>query len=100
MSDAPGAPPERVRVRARIHGRVQGVWFRAATQQQARLHGVAGWVCNRPDGAVEAVFEGPAHAVAELVAFVHRGPNGAHVTRVEQTEETPLGEQDFAVRRD
>ena len=89
MSEGRSERPARVRVRARIHGRVQGVWFRAATQEQARRHGVSGWVRNRPDGAVEALFEGTPEAVALLVAFVRRGPPAAQVARVEELEEDP-----------
>jgi len=89
MSDASNERPVRVRVRARIHGRVQGVWFRGATQEQARRHGVTGWVRNRPDGAVEVLFEGTPDAVALLMAFVRRGPPAAQVARVEALDEDP-----------
>jgi acylphosphatase len=71
-----------------VHGRVQGVWFRGATLERAERAGVDGWVRNLPDGSVEAVFEGPAEAVEELVAFCRRGPRGA---RVERVEERPAG---------
>ena len=84
----------RVRVRARIHGRVQGVWFRGSTRDQARRHGVGGWVRNCEDGSVEALFEGAPKAVAALLAFVQRGPPAARVARVEHNEEDaalPLG---------
>jgi acylphosphatase len=90
---------ERVRRRAVIRGRVQGVWFRGATEEQARRRGVDGWVRNRPDGSVEAVFEGAPDAVAALVEFVRRGPPAARVERVEELEEPPEGERGFAVRR-
>ncbi len=98
MSEGRAAPPARVRARVVIHGRVQGVWFRGATPEQARRHGVAGWVRNRSDGAVEAVFEGAPEAVAALVIFVQRGPIAARVVRVEEMNEDPRGEQGFAVR--
>ena len=98
MSDASGAAPPRVRVRARIHGRVQGVWFRGATVEEARRQGVDGWVRNSPDGYVEAVFEGPPASVAAMVAFVRRGPPAARVERVDLGEEAPTGEQGFAIR--
>jgi acylphosphatase len=90
---------ERVRRRAVIYGRVQGVWFRGATEEQARSRGVDGWVRNRPDGSVEAVFEGPPDAVAALLAFVRRGPPAARVERVDEQEEAPQGERGFAMRR-
>lgn len=88
-----------MRVRVRIRGRVQGVWFRGATQEQARRHGVDGWVRNCDDGAVEAVFEGAAQAVAALLAFARRGPPAARVESVEELPETPSGERGFDVRR-
>lgn len=99
MSDAAGSRDARVRLRAVIHGRVQGVWFRGATAEEARRHGVDGWVCNRDDGAVEVVFEGSAEAVAALAAFVRRGPPAARVESVEMRDEAPVGERGFAVRR-
>jgi acylphosphatase len=81
-----------------VHGRVQGVFFRDATRRLAQRHGVAGWVANRRDGALEAVFEGDAAAVARLVEFVHTGPRGAEVRRVEVADEEPEGASGFAVR--
>ena len=82
-----------------VRGRVQGVWFRGSTQEEARRRGVAGWVCNRRDGGVEAVFEGPAEAVEALVRFVHRGPPHARVEAVEVSDEAPEGLQGFEVGR-
>jgi acylphosphatase len=87
-----------VRRRVVVHGRVQGVWFRGTTEEVARREQVAGWVRNRPDGSVEAVFEGPDRAVAALVAFCRRGPRGARVDRVEVFEEAAEGLRGFAVR--
>jgi acylphosphatase len=81
-----------------VHGRVQGVFFRDTTRRTAERHGVAGWVRNRPDGAVEAVFEGDAAAVERLVAFCHEGPRGAHVARVDVAGEPPEGLAGFSVR--
>jgi acylphosphatase len=86
-----------VRRRVVVHGRVQAVYFRGATQAEARAAGLAGFVRNRPDGAVEAVFEGPAELVAGLVAFCHRGPRAARVERVELFEEAPEGLLGFEV---
>lgn len=60
--------------------------------------GVAGWVRNRPDGAVEAVFEGDPQAVDQLVEFCRRGPSRAEVTSVEVVEEEPEGLAGFEVR--
>ena len=81
-----------------VHGRVQGVAFRDATRRQASSRGVAGWVTNRSDGAVEAVFEGDDDAVRSLVQFVSEGPRAADVDRVEQSEEEPEGLSGFDVR--
>ncbi len=87
-----------VRRRVVAHGRVQGVAFRDATHRQASSRGVAGWVTNRPDGAVEAVFEGDPEAVRSLVDFVREGPRAADVDRVEESEEEPEGLSGFDVR--
>jgi acylphosphatase len=81
-----------------VHGRVQGVGFRLAVAAAARTRGVAGWVRNRPDGTVEAIFEGDADAVASLVRFCHEGPRGADVFRVEVCAVEPAGATDFVVR--
>lgn len=89
---------ETARRRVVAHGRVQGVFFRDTARRKAVQRGVAGWVRNRPDGAVEAVFEGDPQAVAELVAFCERGPRGADVDRVETSDEEPEGLSGFEVR--
>lgn len=70
------------RVRVVIHGRVQGVWFRGWTVDEARARGLSGWVRNRRDGTVEAVFEGATQAVEDMVAACRRGAPAAHVTEV------------------
>lgn len=80
-----------IAVRVRIHGRVQGVWFRGWTEEQAAALGVDGWVRNRSDGSVEAVFSGPQEAVRDIVARCRRGPPAARVERVaEQPELEPV----------
>jgi acylphosphatase len=89
---------EAVRRRVVVHGRVQGVFFRDTTRRQAARRGVAGWVTNRADGAVEAVFEGPPEAVAAMVEFCESGPRGAYVDRVELVDEQPEGLNGFDVR--
>lgn len=66
-----------------VRGRVQGVFFRASTQREARRLGLAGWVRNRPDGAVEVCVEGEEEALKELLAWAHRGPTAARVERVD-----------------
>jgi acylphosphatase len=71
-------------VRVRIEGRVQGVWFRAWTAREATELGLRGWVRNRSDGAVEALFAGDARAVGDMVAACHRGPPAARVTSVQK----------------
>lgn len=86
-----------VRWRVVVRGRVQGVGFRAYCQRQARLHGAAGWVANRADGSVEAVFEGPPSAVAKVTEWCRRGPHGAVVTAVDVTSEPPVGEHGFRI---
>jgi len=86
------------RVRVIVRGRVQGVAFRAYTADAARRAGVAGWVRNRPDGSVEAAFEGPPTAVEALLAFVRRGPRAARVDDVEIREEPIAGDSHFEIR--
>jgi acylphosphatase len=81
-----------------VHGRVQGVFFRDETQRRARSLGVAGWVANRQDGAVEAVFEGRRDAVESMVEWCGRGPSGASVDDVQVDWEDPRGETGFVVR--
>lgn len=85
-----------------IHGRVQGVSFRAWTQHLAELHGLRGWVRNRRDGSVEAVFSGPADLVEVMLKACHQGPAGALVETVEtldsSEEDLDLAER-FEIRR-
>jgi acylphosphatase len=87
-----------VRRRVVVHGNVQGVFFRDSTEKEASSQGVAGWVRNRDDGAVEAVFEGAADAVQRLVAWARHGPPTATVTHVEVTEEPAEGLSGFEIR--
>jgi len=70
-------------VHVRIEGRVQGVGYRAWADRTARGLGLAGWVRNRHDGAVETVLQGPPDVVAEMLRRCERGPAAARVTRVE-----------------
>lgn len=69
-----------------IFGRVQGVGFREAMRWKAQELGLAGWVRNRFDGAVEAMVQGPPEAVEALIRWAEVGPPLAHVVRVEVTE--------------
>ena len=87
-----------VRKRVVANGRVQGVFFRETTRSKASSRGVAGWVTNRSDGAVEAVFEGDPEAVDALVEFARAGPRGAEVSDVEVSEEEPEGLSGFEIR--
>lgn len=87
------------RARVLAGGRVQGVFFRDSTRQEAERLGVTGWVANRADGRVEAEFQGPGKAVDEAVAFVRRGPGRANVTDLDVEELDPVqDESGFTVR--
>jgi acylphosphatase len=81
-----------------VHGHVQGVFFRDTCRRQAEARGVAGWIANRPDGAVEAVFEGRPEDVDALVEFCRHGPRGAEVRSVDETSEQPEGLSGFRTR--
>ncbi len=78
-----GAKEEAVRAEVVISGRVQGVWFRGTACETAQSLGLTGWVKNRWDGKVEAVFEGPRSKVQQMVAWCHRGPRLAQVESVD-----------------
>jgi acylphosphatase len=79
-----------------IHGRVQAVGYRAWTQSMALRRGIEGWVRNRRDGSVEAVFAGAADAVAAMIAVCRRGPPGAEVDTIDERE---ASEAEFDCRR-
>jgi acylphosphatase len=66
-----------------VRGRVQGVYFRASTREEARRLSLRGWVRNCPDGSVEVLAAGPRDALQDLLAFLRIGPPGAHVADVE-----------------
>lgn len=77
-----------------IQGRVQGVWYRGWTVQQAQALNLAGWVRNLSDGRVEAVFHGPAERVRAMIEACRQGPPAARVDRLDidqWAEATPLG---------
>jgi len=86
-----------IRRRVIVHGRVQGVYFRAECASAARAHGVSGWVGNQPDGSVYAEFEGTPDAVGAMVAWCHSGPPRASVTSVDVTSLEPTGESGFSI---
>ena len=88
-----------MRARVVVHGVVQGVWFRESCRRVADEQGVAGWVRNRSDGTVEAVFEGDAQSVSVVVSWCRIGPPRAEVTSIDVIEEPPEGLVGFSVRR-
>ena len=73
----------------KIFGRVQGVWFRASTQEAAQRLGLRGWVRNTPDGAVEIHAQGENEAVDKLLSWCYQGPPGARVDKID-CRETPV----------
>jgi acylphosphatase len=81
-----------------VSGHVQGVWFRESCRREAEARRVAGWITNRSDGSVEAVFEGREPDVAEVVAWCRTGPRRAVVTGVDVTQQEPEGLVGFRVR--
>ena len=87
-----------IRRRVVVHGRVQGVFFRGSTAERAREVGVNGWVRNRTDGTVEAVFEGSAAQVEEMLRYCRQGPPWARVERIEEVEEAPENLGGFGIR--
>ena len=89
---------EQVRRRVVVRGSVQGVFFRDSCRSEASSRGVAGWVTNRPDGAVEAVFEGEPDAVAGMVDWCSQGPRSADVESVDESTEEPEGLSGFKIR--
>jgi acylphosphatase len=82
-----------------VSGRVQGVFFRGWTQEQAERLGVTGWVRNCPDGSVEAHLEGDEGAVNWLVDLIGDGPASARVANVRVREAEVEGLESFEVRR-
>jgi acylphosphatase len=94
----PEAGPKRRRVHVVISGRVQNVFFRASLADIARDLGIDGWVKNRPDGRVEAVFEGEPAQVDAALRWSRNGPPRARVDAIDLTDEEPLGEAGFFTR--
>ncbi|WP_205326396.1 acylphosphatase [Glycomyces sp. YM15] len=87
-----------LRRRVVVEGRVQGVFFRAECRREAQSLGLAGWVRNRADGTVEAVFEGTAAQVEAMIAWAGHGPPTAVVAHVGVFAEEPEGLAGFEVR--
>ncbi|MFA9515970.1 acylphosphatase [Halopenitus sp. H-Gu1] len=105
MTTESGAPErndsdtDRIRAHVHVSGHVQGVYYRATTRDTARERGVDGWVRNRSDGRVEAVFEGPPDAVEAMVEWCHTGSPAASVDDVTVDYEEPQGIEGFEIRR-
>lgn len=90
---------EKKALRTKIEGQVQGVNFRMATVHAAKKNGVSGWVMNKPDGSVEAFFEGNADRVDTMLDWCRKGPSHASVSNVTAEEEDFTGRYtDFSVR--
>jgi acylphosphatase len=87
-----------IRRRVVVTGLVQGVFFRDTCRREARGRQVAGWVGNRPDGSVEAVFEGDDADVEAMVEWARHGPPQADVDHFVVHTEVPQGERSFQVR--
>jgi len=85
-------------VRVVISGRVQGVGFRAFVERRARKCGVRGWVRNRRDGTVEALFIGDEPALRDMEASCRRGPSLAVVSRLDRFDATDDGSEGFEAR--
>lgn len=92
-------PGEPLRVHVRVRGKVQGVWFRESTRQEAERLGVAGWVRNLPNGDVEAILTGPAPQVNALVDWCRHGPPNAQVQDLQVQEQAGPMEVGFRVLR-
>jgi acylphosphatase len=87
-----------IRRRVIVHGRVQGVFFRDTARRMAQSRGLGGWVRNKPEGTVEAVFEGEPEAVESMIRWCEEGPRGAVVDHVDVTDEEPEGLTEFRIR--
>jgi acylphosphatase len=96
----PGKEPKHCTMRVRITGRVQGVCYRAWTERTASALGLSGWIRNRRDGAVEAVFSGAAGQVSEMLRLCREGPPGAQVEEVAAVEDFGGAPPGFAVLPD
>lgn len=89
---------EKVRAHLYISGKVQGVFYRSTTYEEATLRGLSGWVRNTRDGGVEAVFEGEKTAVDEMIKWCYSGPPLAVVKDIKVQWERPKGERGFHIR--
>jgi len=90
---------DKARLHVLIEGRVQGVFFRAYTRDEARARGLSGWVRNLPDGRVEALFEGERAALDSMLAWCRQGPRYAYVDSVTEDWQPYQGDfSDFHIR--
>ena len=96
-AESNGAEPQTATA-VRIEGRVQGVWYRGWTVDEAARRGLRGWVRNRRDGSVEALFIGPQAAVSAMVAACRTGPSAARVTGVNPSPGQDDGSHGFTQR--
>lgn len=88
-----------IRARLVIHGRVQGVFYRASCRAEAQARGLVGWVRNRPDGTVEALLQGPEEKVQDMIRWCYAGPPGARVSKIDVTHESPGDDlREFRIR--
>jgi acylphosphatase len=91
--------PETSQFRAVVRGKVQGVYYRASTVEEAQALGLAGYARNRPDGSVEVVASGPRAALDRLVDYLHQGPTLAQVVSVElEWDDRTQAPRPFAIR--
>ena len=88
-----------IAVQVRVTGRVQGVWFRGWTKEEAARRGLRGWVQNEADGSVRALIAGPEEAVRGMLDALHEGPEAARVDRVAAEPAEAEGPGGFEVRR-
>ncbi|OGQ86479.1 MAG: hypothetical protein A2464_03755 [Deltaproteobacteria bacterium RIFOXYC2_FULL_48_10] len=89
---------QKIRIRVKVMGRVQGVYFRAGTKNEADRLGLKGWVRNQPDGSVEAVFEGEPATVFQMADWCRKGPSPAQVDQVQaETQKTVSGFTSFDI---
>lgn len=87
------------RIRAVVHGRVQGVFFRAYTQEKGLNLGLSGWARNKPDGTVEVLMEGEETTVDQMIQWLHLGSPMSQVTHIDIFEEKPSGEKgEFGIK--
>ena len=93
-----GDNDHRAAVRARISGKVQGVSYRAWTEREAKRLGLHGWVRNREDGTVEALFVGAPEAVDEMLGLCRTGPANAQVDMITLEEAKGIVPHHFAIK--